>query len=164
MPVVFGEDYNLWCSSSCSYLRSFGSQYSPQHCARDQVWGPPSYTVDIGGKAVGSWSWPLTSSLCWAIPLYLVRIWGTHSGGYEEFHLLRYYAVWTNNQCVLPVFLSDFKTEDGSDMFRLNVVWLLTDYTKKLGAYRQQDDVISLHLFKNKANKLDKRVATFRRY
>jgi hypothetical protein len=50
------------------------------------------------------------------------RIWGSHSGGYEEYYLVGYNAVEAG------VLLSLFDSEDGGSMFLRNVDWLSTDF------------------------------------
>jgi hypothetical protein len=68
------------------------------------------------------------------------RIWGSHSGGYEEYCLLGYNAVWSvESQPMLKQVASSFHAgfllglfldpEDGGDMFLRNVGWLSSDYT-----------------------------------
>jgi hypothetical protein len=51
---------------------------------------------------------------------YVYRIWGFHSGGYEEYHLLGYDAGW-----FAELF---FDPEDGGDTFLRNVGYNSTDY------------------------------------
>jgi hypothetical protein len=63
------------------------------------------------------------------------RIWGSHSGGFEEFYLLGYNAVKSVESqllaCVHVGFLLSlfFDPENGGDIFLRNVGWLSTDFT-----------------------------------
>jgi hypothetical protein len=58
----------------------------------------------------------------------LYRIWGSYSGGYEEYYLLEYntlLATCFHASSLLGLF---FNTQGGCNMFLRNVGWLSTDY------------------------------------
>jgi hypothetical protein len=89
----------------------------------------------------------------------IFRVWGSHTGGYEKFCLLKYNALWsTENQQTFRKNMSKnkpskkisvkagskrnqsyfnacfflglfFDTEDGGHMFLRNIGWLSTDHT-----------------------------------
>jgi hypothetical protein len=60
---------------------------------------------------------------------FVCRIWGSHTGGYEEYYVVGYNAVYSVATCFQAGILLDlFHHEDEGDMFLRNIGRLSTDY------------------------------------
>jgi hypothetical protein len=58
--------------------------------------------------------------------IFLCKVWGSHSGGYEEHYLLGVTQLETRFNAGILLGLFDHK--DGGAMFLRNVGWISTDY------------------------------------
>jgi hypothetical protein len=82
----------LWCHSIENLQRSKSIL-----CARGRSWNGELPMLSISmliNTKHHPWNKEKNITLKTVKQFYLYRIWGSHSGGYEEYHLLGYNAVW----------------------------------------------------------------------